>query len=591
MRSDTFSLDYIDRLGRAAFERLDDNDLSLARLGEWVFAEAANDAEPGDPLAYLARILAPECPGGRLPPALAHAALMARAGAASFTGECVESIDWRRVAILGISTSFQQNMASLAFARAAKARHPHILVVFGGANCAGDMGEELHRRYRFVDVVCQAEGDRVFPALVRAHLAGQPIPDLPGLIRRDAAGQSLPPTHAVDQIDDMDSLPYPDHSDFYAQRASLPVAGAMPAGAVFETARGCWWGMKHHCTFCGLNGRSMSYRSKSAARAYDELVHVVERCGPDVLMTDAILDLSYFEALLPRLAEEGPDISGFWQMKVNLRPAWIAMLARAGITRIQPGIEALDTALLTLMRKGCTMLQNVQTMKLAAESGITVAWNLLYGFPGEDPASYARTASVMPKLRHLQPPMNLSRTLADRFSPYFQTPEAYGVTLEPAEGYHAIYPFDDAGVRRLAYHFHMRSAALDDVESTIADMRAEHRIWAGHHTESALFEDDDGTRIVVTDRRWGFAPRQVVLDDAEAAVLRGCRTIATVADAEAARRLVDLGFVLREGREHLSLPLRQPGWQRAPTWAEMRAGRAVSRLRSSRELADAGHAG
>jgi hypothetical protein len=29
------------------------------------------------------------------------------------------------------------------------------------------------------------------------------------------------------------------------------------------------------------------------------------------------------------------------------------------------------------MRKGCTMLQNVQILKLAAENGIWVAWNLL----------------------------------------------------------------------------------------------------------------------------------------------------------------------------------------------------------------------
>jgi ribosomal peptide maturation radical SAM protein 1 len=587
-----FSLAYIERLGRADFDLLNDNDLSLARLGEWVFAEAAN-GQDDQPFAYLADILAPECAGGRLPPALARAALAARAAAAAFIEDCVRAIDWRNVALLGLSSSFQQNMASLALARRVKALHPHVLVAMGGPNCAGEMGEELHRRYACLDVVCQAEGDRVFPALVRSHLAGTPIPDLPGLIRRDPDGASRLPSLPVDQIEDMDELPYPDHSDFYAQRAGFPAASQQPPGTVFETARGCWWGMKHHCTFCGLNGRAMSYRSKSAARAYDELVHVVQRCGPDVLVTDAILDLRYFDELLPRLAAAGPDISGFWQMKVNLKPEWISLLAEAGITRIQPGIEALDTGLLTLMRKGCTMLQNVQTMKLAAESGITVAWNLLYGFPGEDPAAYARTAALMPKLRHLQPPMNLSRTLADRFSPYFQHPETYGVTLQPVAGYGAVYPFEPASVQRLAYHFHMRSPALDDIETTIAGMRAEQRLWSAHHTDSALFEQEEatdaGTRIVVTDRRWGFAPRRVVLDAAQGMVLRRCRTIAAwhqivaggadgldePALVQAAERLLAEGFLLREGREYLALPLRQPGWQRAPTWTEMREAQAV----------------
>jgi radical SAM superfamily enzyme YgiQ (UPF0313 family) len=42
---------------------------------------------------------------------------------------------------------------------------------------------------------------------------------------------------------------------------------------LFEASRGCWWGAKHHCTFCGLNGLSMTFRSKSADRAYSEIKH------------------------------------------------------------------------------------------------------------------------------------------------------------------------------------------------------------------------------------------------------------------------------------------------------------------------------
>ena len=396
------SLEYIDRVGKADFARLNSNDHSLALLGEWVFAEAAHgaDAAPADPFAYLTDVLEPECGTGRFSPALVRSALAARAGADAFVDSCVSAIDWSRYAVLGLSTSFQQNMASLAFARRVKARHPHLLVVLGGPNCAGDMGEELHLRYEFLDVVCQAEGDRVFPALVTAHLNGEAIPDLPGIIRRAAGGTSLLPAQPVDQIEDLDTLPFPDHSDFYAQRRGLRTLEGTPPGAVFETARGCWWGMKHHCTFCGLNGRAMSYRSKSQARAYDELVQVVDDCGSDVLVTDAILDLDYFKEFLPRVAEAGPDITAFWQMKVNLRPAWIEMLAAAGITRIQPGIEALDTDLLTLMRKGCTMLQNVQTMKLAAESGISVrlepALRLPWRGPGELRAHRPAAAEAAP---------------------------------------------------------------------------------------------------------------------------------------------------------------------------------------------------
>src|SRR3977135_2135675 len=46
---------------------------------------------------------------------------------------------------------------------------------------------------------------------------------------------------------------------------------------VLESSRGCWWGEKHHCTFCGLNGSFMEFRSKSPDQFVDELLAMTER--------------------------------------------------------------------------------------------------------------------------------------------------------------------------------------------------------------------------------------------------------------------------------------------------------------------------
>ena len=588
-----FSLDYLDEIGVEAFERLDDTAYYTALVGEWIFAGAAHGeaAAPGSgALRYLTEVLEAELPE-HYSPRLLTTVLEARRGAADFIERCVASIDWRRVAVLGVSTSFQQNMASLAFARRVKERHPHVLVVLGGANCQGEMGVELHRRYRFVDAVCLGEGDRVFPELVRRHLAGESAVGLPGVVLRGAEGESILPSREVDQVDDMDRLPYPDLSDFYAQHRGSAVATAeYPTAVVFETARGCWWGAKHHCSFCGLNGRMMSYRSKSPARAYDELAKLTRRHGRDVITTDAILDLRYFDELLPRIAESELGLTMFWQMKANLRPEQLTLLARAGVKRIQPGIEALDTELLTLMNKGCTMLHNVQLLKLAAENGLSVAWNLLYGFPGEDPESYRRAARIMPMLRHLQPPDTTGRALADRFSPYFQRPASFGVALEPAAAYAFIHPFGAESVARLAYHFHMRSEALDAVEDHVEPMLEQQRLWLTHRAQSALFSEADGEDVVVTDRRWGWPRSRRRFVGAEAALLRLCWRITPwhrieenlcgmFDEAALTRAVVSLearGLLLREGAEFLALPLRQPGWRRAPTWDEVLEGRVTA---------------
>lgn len=33
---------------------------------------------------------------------------------------------------------------------------------------------------------------------------------------------------------------------------------------LYEASLGCWWGEKHHCTFCGLNGTTMKFRAGGA---------------------------------------------------------------------------------------------------------------------------------------------------------------------------------------------------------------------------------------------------------------------------------------------------------------------------------------
>lgn len=599
-----FSLDYIDAIGTKAFACLNDMQYYTALVGEWVFAAAARDADANcsenniEDLHYISDVFMPKCPAREMAARIV-AVLAARRGAEDFIERCVNSVDWNRYGMLGVSTSFQQNMASLAFAKRVKARHPDVFVVFGGANCQGEMGVELHRRYPFVDAVCLGEGDRTFPELIGCHLSGKAPPDLPGFVLRSQDGTTRLPARPVDQIENLDTLPYPDLSDFYDQRAALASPPQGEPVSIFETARGCWWGAKHHCTFCGLNGRMMSYRSKSQRRAYDELNYIVGRYGSHVVTSDAILDLHYFDEFLPRLAAEGPDVSMFWQMKANLRPEQLALLSRAGIKRIQPGIEALDTELLKLMKKGCTMLQNVQTLKIAAENGLSVAWNLLYGFPGENPAAYERATRLMPKLRHLQPPATTGRVLADRFSPYFQHPELFGVRLEPAAAYFFIYPFDEAGVREFAYHFHMHSDALDHINEIVAPMRTEQRLWCDHHKDSAFYYNDMGEILSVTDERWSWPQLTLQIQGAAAALLRLCWQITCwndlraelapqFSDADlhtAMEQLLEFDIVIQEGPEFLALPLRQPGWRRAPTWGEI-IDAAPSRQRSCRRKAD-----
>ena len=586
-----FSLDYVDALGAEAHDCLTDPQYYMAHVGEWVFAAAAHPAAAADGLAFFTDYFRKAYPEHHTPSRL-MAFLAARQEAPAFIERCLDAIDGAAYGIVGFSSAFQQNMASLALAQRLKARHPQLLIVFGGTNCQGEMGAELLRRYAFIDAVCLGEGDLVFPEYARRALAGEDCAGMAGMAVRKE-GACVVPKRMTVPVEDMDSLPYPDFTEFFAAHGRSPLAAACyPPAAVFETSRGCWWGAKHHCAFCGLNALTLAFRSKSQKRAYEELAYLAGRYGNDLANADLILDPRYFEEFIPRLAEEGPALTIYYEMKANLKPEQLVLLSRAGIKKIQPGLEALDTGILKLIDKGCTMLQNVQTLKLAAECGIYVEWLALHGIPGETRAQYRAIAALIPKLRHLQPPAGFIRARADRFSPYFYRPEAYRVSLAPAAVYRHIYPFADASLRRLAYHFDMHSPALARVAAYTAAAAREFRAWQEHKDRSALTVEEAGDGLKVVDARWG-RPRQTWrLKDAEAAVLRLCWRITARhaiekavappfgADAVAAalERLLARGLLLQEGERFLALPLRQPGYRRAPRWNEIRAARTVPYL-------------
>ncbi len=139
-----------------------------------------------------------------------------------------------------------------------------------------------------------------------------------------------------------------------------------------------------HCTFCGLNGATMAFRSKSPARALDEMTELARRHpGCDIQAVDNIMDLGYFKNVLPALAARRLKVDLFYETKSNLNKDQVRLLRAAGVRDIQPGIESFSDTVLKLMRKGVTGLQNIQLLKWCKEFGVVPSWNFLWGFPGE----------------------------------------------------------------------------------------------------------------------------------------------------------------------------------------------------------------
>jgi ribosomal peptide maturation radical SAM protein 1 len=246
----------------------------------------------------------------------------------------------------------------------------------------------------------------------------------------------------------------PDYSDFMREAERANIDKRFRIKLSFESSRGCWWGAKAHCTFCGLNGDNMAFRKKEPGRVYEEVLNLARQYRCLTLnAVDNILDMGYFKQLLPRLAEANFDLSLFYEVKANLTRDQVRKLAASGITQIQPGIESFDTELLRLMRKGVTAIQNIQLLKWCYEDGIDPYWNILYGFPGERPEQYKDLPRLLRLLSHLRPPSGISPVIFERFSPYHFDKEKFNLTLSPFPLYCMIYP-SPVDYDKVAYYFH-----------------------------------------------------------------------------------------------------------------------------------------
>jgi ribosomal peptide maturation radical SAM protein 1 len=443
-----FNFDLAEAVGLKTYQWINES-FGFVLGGERLFArELFGDALPDDE-AYHREILLAADPGFGTDDRAEFEAVGSRVVA--FLDDCWSRTDWSQYAVVGFTTTFQQTLAALSLARRIRESHPGIVIGFGGANCEGEMGAELLRRFSQVDLVFSGESDRTFPQVVAAILEGKPVALPPGVLGR--GGDTAVSACAV--IENLDELPFPDFDDYFARLASSPLRTELDPLLLFETARGCWWGAKSQCTFCGLNGGSIAFRSKSPARALEELRYLRTRHGIGrACATDNVLDFRYHETLLPLLRDARLDLELEYELKTNLTRPQVETLVASGLRAAQLGIETLSTPVLRRMRKGVSAVQNVQTLKWLSATGIEVKWNFLHSVPGEDPADYAVLPALFDLLVHLVPPQAEGPVRIDRFSPYYQTPDAFALPApRPLPAYRHIYPFPDETLARLAYYF------------------------------------------------------------------------------------------------------------------------------------------
>lgn len=564
-----FNIDFAALIGVKLYAYLSDVLPSDSMVGEWFFADLLfPDALP-PAHEFVQNII-----GSYLPADTLDAITKARTFREEFVEKCASRLTETEAPVIGFTTTFHQTCASLSVAKRLKASPKPPAVIFGGANCEGEMGQEMLRSFPWIDYVCTREGDAVFPEFIDRYLRQGDKKPLPGLMSRgEPTALSFPLL-----VENLDDLPVPDYHDYLDTLAHASLDDPVKPELQIETARGCWWGAKHHCTFCGLNGDSMRFRSKSPERVYAEFHQLYEQYGiKRIDSVDNILDHRYIASVFPKLCEDKLDLEIFYEVKANLKYPQLKALRDGGVQTIQPGIESFSNQVLSLMHKGVSGLQNIQLLKWSEEVGILAAWNILAGFPGEAPEEYEKIADLIPLLTHLEPPTGCSPIRLDRFSPLFVQAEQMGLQrVRPTRAYYYVYPLGRRELSRLAYFFDFDYADGRNPASYIGAVQKAVANW-----RNARFASDDGKRprldaylpaqaedaLVVFDSRQCAVAEEHRLQALEAEVLVACdaahnitalrRQFSSRGNAleHALKRLKDTRLLIEMEGQMLSLPV------------------------------------
>lgn len=435
------------------------------------------------------------------------------------------AVDWSQYRIVGFTTMFSQLMASMCLARRLKADHPDLRIVMGGARCEGKMGVEVLRQFSALDAVFTGKAEESFPAYVEATFRGALRVPIPGIAFRADGGElrDLEDTSSLD----LNTQPTPDFHDYFDQYECLELPKYHPKYVLIEASRGCYWGVKRHCVFCGLLGPRPSYNSKKPERLEEEIRELASRHHQARFMfADLIMNFRHFRQTLRCLSDSLIGFSYFCEIKPDLSAEQVFELRRTGCRQVQPGIESFSTAVLSYINKGASGISNVAALKYFREAGIIPHWNLIYGFPSECPDDYRLMVDVLRSITHLTPPKSVGRMGVVRSSPSHIHAEKLGFeALRPHSQYEYLFPFDRSALTNLCFTFEFDFADGRSPSTYTAELRRFTSEWRSQRDAGLLVYKklDDGTGMI-RDSRYNRVIEDLLLDKLQSAIYNACYT-------------------------------------------------------------------
>jgi len=354
----------------------------------------------------------------------------------------VEGVLSKDAQVVGFSVYNTTKRLSLELAKRIKEKDQDKIVIFGGQQCFPKESAEGLIKNRGVDAIVIGEGDEVLPELLGKIEKLKRIDFCPGIIYKEN-GEIIdcgmrPP------ISNLDSLPFPDFSEFSLQSYDNP--HQLP----ILSSRGC----PYQCVFCSTKLFWARYRCMSGERVFREVEYQLGRYKDANFFTfnDHVVNgntqaLSKFcDLVLETKSKKGQN--GFNWDKLRWRGAavirnemdaeFIKKMKTSGCIELEYGVESASPKIRRAMRKPPYDIKIIErVIRDTHNAGIGARVNFMFGFPGETEEDFEETLNFLKRNREFFVQVHPSETFCciDPGTYLFIHPEEFGVTNQ----HHSLY--------------------------------------------------------------------------------------------------------------------------------------------------------
>ncbi|MES2178534.1 MAG: radical SAM protein [Gemmatimonadota bacterium] len=304
-----------------------------------------------------------------------------------------------------------QLVSAVPLARALKARHPDVAIVWGGNFPSLYPAPVLNASY--VDWVVRGQGEETIVELLAVLAGSRDARSVDGLCFRETDG-----SHWIGRERHWkgpDELPAPPYHKIAVADYLRPTFLGRRSG-VYQSSIGCPFG----CKFCGvISVFGSRERMQAPARTVEHLTYLAREHGMDSVH---FYDNNFFvrEDHARELAERLIPLGLKWWCEARVDAltrfsddTW-TLLKRAGLTMVFCGAESGSDEVLAKMNKGTTTAQILEVAARSRTHGVIPEFSFVFGDPDDPERGIDETLAFIRRLKHVNPLMELIT--------YFYTP-------------------------------------------------------------------------------------------------------------------------------------------------------------------------